>query len=89
MMTPKLLTIIGVLIMAASSAVMAFASSSSAAPAGAIAEDTITTTVGEAASGILPITGAQLGLLVGVGLLLVSLGWYLVSRRKNRELVTN
>jgi hypothetical protein len=50
-------------------------------PEGVLAEDTVTVVVGEA-SGILPITGPQVGLLIGTGLLLVAVGWALARRSK-------
>ncbi len=79
-MRPSVLTLIGAAILLVSSVVMAVSGPPSTLPEGVLAEDTITVIVGDA--GILPITGAELGLLIGAGLLLVSLGWYLARRRR-------
>ena len=44
----------------------------------------IAITVGEPAS-TLPVTGAQFGMLVGAGLLLVALGWALLEYRRRQQ----
>ena len=78
-MAPKVLAVIAMLIVMVSGVAMAMAPSSTP-PEGLLAEDSLAITVGDPS--FLPITGAELGLLVGAGLLLISLGWYLATRKR-------
>lgn len=62
------------------SALGLFASGS--APEGTIAEDSISVTVTDPTiTELLPITGTQLGMLLGLALIAIAVGWGLVRRR--------
>ena len=83
-MRPFYLLMAGVLVLLGSGAsALGWFSSSSDAPPGTIAEESITITVTDpSVISFLPVTGAQIGMLIGVALMLIGIGLYIVSRRK-------
>ena len=88
-MRPWILAVVGALLLIGSGASALGLFASSSAPEGSIAEDSITITVTEEVTRILPITGASIVMLVGLGLLLVAAGWSVARRRssKTQELI--
>jgi hypothetical protein len=78
MIKPSVIAALGFLVLVVSGA-WAAGLLASPPPDGVYAEADIVITVGET-SGLLPVTGAQLGLSIGAGLLLVSVGWALARR---------
>ena len=87
-MRPLYLLMAGVLVLLGSgaSALGWFASGENSALEGVIAEDSITITVTDpTVLERLPVTGAEIGMLVGIGLILAALGWALLEYRRRQQ----
>ena len=86
-MRPSILGLIGAAMVIVFGAVrFSGVGANSPAPPGTIAEDSITIQVTDpTVFEILPITGSELGMLLGLGLLLVAAGWTLARGRSPRK----
>ena len=83
-MRPWMLAVAAILVMAASGAMLAGLFTTETGPAGAIASDTVTISVGEPRS---LIGGPEIGLLVGAGMLLTSFIWHRNESKTGRNRV--
>lgn len=85
-MKPWTLLVVGALLLVGSGASALGLFASGSGPEGAIAEDSITIQVTDpSVFQILPVTGTQLGMILGIGLVLVAAGWSLLRSRRSKK----